>query len=136
MMALFGFQGIAPAAIEGMVYSLIEGTLLASLIYLVLRIVPRKNSGTRFTVWFSTLLAVTIVPFLTLLSLRAGPGASASGLHSQHGLLTLPVSWATLPFLAWPVIAVAALLRVAAGFWQVLRLRKSCVAIDLHSLDP
>jgi hypothetical protein len=53
MSSLFDFHGIAPAAVEGMVYSLIEGTILALLIYLVLRLVPRKNSGTRFTVWFT-----------------------------------------------------------------------------------
>jgi hypothetical protein len=130
MSSLFDFHGIAPAAVEGMVYSLIEGTILALLIYLVLRLVPRKNSGTRFTVWFTTLLAVTILPFLTSPSLRAGAVVSATGSASRHGLFTLPASWAAWAFLAWAVIAMAGLLRVAVGFWQVLRLRKSCVPID------
>ncbi len=136
MMSLFGFHGIAPAAVEGMVYSLIEGTLLALLIYLVLRLIPRKNSGTRFTVWFSTLLAVVIAPFLTLLFLRTGTVVSAPGLGLQPGLLTLPVSWAAWAFLVWAVIALAGLLRVTVGFWQVLRLRKSCVPLDPEQLGP
>jgi beta-lactamase regulating signal transducer with metallopeptidase domain len=136
MSALFDFHGIAPAAVEGMVYSLIEGTILALLIYLVLRLVPRKNSGTRFAVWFSTLLAVAILPFLTLPSLRAGAVVSATGSASRHGLFTLPASWAAWAFLVWAVIALAGLLRVAVGFWQVLRLRKSCVPIDPKILGP
>jgi beta-lactamase regulating signal transducer with metallopeptidase domain len=136
MSALFDFHGIAPAAVEGMAYSLIEGTILALLIYLVLRLVPRKNSGTRFAVWFSTLLAVAILPFLTLPSLRAGAVVSATGSASRHGLFTLPASWAAWAFLVWAVIALAGLLSVAVGFWQVLRLRKSCVPIDPKILDP
>jgi beta-lactamase regulating signal transducer with metallopeptidase domain len=119
-----------------MVYSLIEGTLLAFMIHLVLRLVPRKSSGTRFTIWFSTLLAVTILPFLTWSSPRTGAAISASRLASRHELFTVPASWAAWAFLAWAVIAMAGLLRVAVGFWQVFRLRKSCAPIDLRGLDP
>jgi len=139
MTAFIDFHGIAPAAIEGMIYSLIEGTVLALLIWLVLRLLPRKNSGTQFTVWFSTLLAVTILPLLRLLPLtasRAGATPSAAGLASGHGVFTLPASWAVYAFLGWAVIALANLARVAVGFRQVYKLRQSCVPVDLKSLSP
>jgi beta-lactamase regulating signal transducer with metallopeptidase domain len=121
--------------VEIMVYSVLQGTLLGLLVYVVLRLIPRKNSGTRFTVWFSTLLAVVIVPLLSLPSLKAG-AISVAGSALQHGLFTLPASLATWAFLAWTLIALAGLLRVAVGFWQALRLRKSCIPIDPANLSP
>jgi beta-lactamase regulating signal transducer with metallopeptidase domain len=132
----FGFHGIAPEAVEGMIYSLIEGSLLAFLIGLALRLIPRKNSGTRFIVWFSTLLAVTLLPFLGSPSRGAAAGSSAAGLSSGLGLFTLPASWAGYVFLAWAVIAMAGLARVAVGLWQVLRLRRNCTPVDTKSLGP
>ena len=129
-------HGIVPAVVQGMLYSLIEGTLVGLFVYLALRWIPRKNSGTRFTVWFCTLLAVILVPLVTLTSLRATPVASLTGSAPRQGLFTLPASLAVWAFLAWVVIAMAGLLRVAVGFWQVLRLRKSCVPIDSKNFSP
>ena len=127
----FGFHGIAPQAVEGMVHSLIEGSLLAFLIGLALRLIPRKNSGTQFIVWFSTLLAVTLLPFLG----SPSRGAAISGLSGQRGLFILPASWAAYAFLAWAVSAMAGLACVAVGLWQVLRLRRNCTPVDTKSLD-
>lgn len=134
--AFINFHGIAPAAISGMVYSLVEGTILVLLIWLVLRLLPRKNSGTQFTVWFSTLLAVTILPFLGLPSIGAAAvslSVTASG-QARYGLFMLPTSWAIYAFLAWAAIATVNLVRVGIGFWQVHRLRQSCIPLDLRSL--
>ncbi|HEV2988246.1 MAG TPA: M56 family metallopeptidase [Candidatus Angelobacter sp.] len=122
-------HAIAPAVVEAMMYCLIEGTLLALFVYLALRIVSRKNSGTRFAIWFATLVAVILAPVVTLPSLKA---VSVAGSAS----LTLPASLAVWAFLAWAAIATAGLLRVAVGFWQVLRLRKTCVSINLADLSP
>ena len=129
------FHGIAPAAVEAMLYCLVEGTLLGAFVYLALRLVPRKNSGTRFVLWFATLVAVILVPLLTLPA-RVAAGSTATASTSRHGVFTLPVSWTILAFLFWALIAVAGLLRVAIGFRQVLRLRKSCTPIDLATLSP
>jgi beta-lactamase regulating signal transducer with metallopeptidase domain len=113
-----------------MLYSLMEGSLVGLFVYLALRWIPRKNSGTRFMVWFCTLLAVVLVPLVTLTSLSATPVASFTASASRPGLFTLPASLAFWAFLAWALIALAGLLRVAVGFFQVRRLRKSCVPID------
>lgn len=129
------FHGVAPAAVEAMLYCLVEGTLLGAFVYLALRLVSRKNSGTRFVLWFSTLVAVILVPFLTLPP-RAVGGNTAPASSSSHGIFTLPVSWTIPAFLLWVLIAVTGLLRVAIGFRQVLRLRKSCSPIDLATLSP
>ena len=126
-------HAIAPAVVRAMMYCLIEGTLLALFVYLALRIVSRKNSGTRFAIWFATLVAVILAPVVTLPSLKA---VSAAGAASPRGMLTLPASLAVWAFLAWAAIATAGLLRVAVGFWQVLRLRKTCVSIKLADLSP
>ncbi len=129
------FHGIAPTAVEAMLDCLVEGTLLGAFVYLALRLGPRKNSGTRFLLWFSTLVAVTLVPLFTLPA-RVATGNAAPSSTSSHGLFTLPMSWALPAFLLWAVIAMAGLLRVAVGFVQVLRLRKSCTPIEVATLSP
>ncbi|HEV3041590.1 MAG TPA: M56 family metallopeptidase [Candidatus Angelobacter sp.] len=126
-------HAIAPAVVKAMMFCLIEGTLLGLFVYLVLRIAPRKNSGTRFAIWFATLVAVILAPVVTLPSLKA---LSAARSASPHGILTLPASLAVWAFLGWTAVAAVGLLRVAVGFWQVLRLRKNCVAINLADLSP
>ena len=48
----------------------------------------------------------------------------------------MPASWALYIFGGWLMMAVAGLIRVAAGFWHLRQLRKTCVRIDSASLDP
>ena len=52
-----------------------EGIVLAGLVWVLLRLIGRQNSGTRFAIWFSALLAIVALPFLS------GSGFGAS--HSQ-----------------------------------------------------
>jgi bla regulator protein blaR1 len=119
---------LARISVERMLYSLVEGTALALLVWLLLRLLPRRNSGTRFAVWFSVLISIMLLPFLAHSSgVAAGPAKA---------LLTIPESWTLYIFLAWALIATAGLVRVAAGLWAIRKLRRSCIEIDPATLDP
>jgi beta-lactamase regulating signal transducer with metallopeptidase domain len=112
---------------------LVEGTLVAAFAGLVLRRARRWNSGARFAVCFSALLAMAALP------LFAGPwwNGAATSLTTlpQRPEITLPGSWALWLFGAWAGIAAFGLARVCVGLWRLRALRSSCVDIDAASLD-
>lgn len=130
---------IAAMAFERMLYCLAEGTALAAVMSLVLRLVPGKNSRTRFAVWFATLAAVALLPVVEMgVAMGTGIGFSEVGRsgHSPRALLTISTSWAASIILGWALLASVGLLRVAAGLWQIRRLRRGCLELDPQALGP
>jgi bla regulator protein blaR1 len=125
---------IAAMAFERILYCLTGGMALGAVIWVVLRLLPRKNSRTQFAVWFSTLLAVALMPLFAFDSSwrSALLGGSAA---PQHAVITISASWAEYIVLAWGVAALIGLSRVAAGIWQLRRLRRGCVPINAHLLS-
>lgn len=126
-----GFHGLATEVSEGLLYSAIAGTLLASAVWFLLRLFPRRNSRTSFAIWFSTLLATALLPLMKLVS-HSSDGANAA---RGHALVTVSTAWAWYVFLAWAGMASIGLLRVALATFQLRRLRAEAVAVDLKILD-
>lgn len=123
-----GFYGLATTVSEGLLYSAIAGTLLASAVWFLLRLFPRRNSRTSFAIWFSTLLATALLPLARLLS---NSSDSAGG----HALVTVSTAWAWYVFLAWAGVAGIGLARVALATIQLRRIRVEAAAVDLKALD-
>ncbi|MGC2697724.1 MAG: M56 family metallopeptidase [Candidatus Angelobacter sp.] len=122
---------IASVAAERMFFSLGIGTLLAVIVWLLLRIFPRRDSRTSFAVWFATLLITAMLPLVGLFARNTG---QAGG--TQDAAITISTSWAVYIFLAWAGIAAAGLTRVAFAIWQVRRLRSTSEPVDWQGLDP
>jgi beta-lactamase regulating signal transducer with metallopeptidase domain len=125
-------EAVAQIAIGRILNSLPEGLLIALFAWMMLRFLPRQNSGTRFAVWFVALLAVAGLPLI-------GAGTGGNSLLTARvarPLITLPGPWGLLLFLAWVLAACVAMLRLATGLWHLGELRKSCVMIDVANLDP
>src|SRR5947209_11360655 len=131
---LDALHAVARISVEQMLYCLVEGTLLACLVGLLLRMLPRRNSGTRFVVWFSALLAMLLLPFLSGAAKTAMVNSTQSS--TAKPALVIASSWSLSIFGAWAAIAALALLRVAVGMWQLRRLRRNCTEIPLIELDP
>ena len=110
--------------------TLIEGLAIGLFASMLLRIVGRRNSSTRFAVWFSALLAIAALPLL------GGAGSSPASLGNPASAITLPGSWALWLFVTWAAVAGIAFARVGLGLWQLRRLRASCTAMDTATLDP
>jgi len=129
-------QTIAQIVIGHVLNSLPEGLFIALFAGLMLRLLPRQNSGTRFAVWFVALLAVAALPIagLPLVGGVTG-GHSLLAASGMRPLITLPGSWVLILFLAWVLAACLAMLRLAIGLWRLGTLRRSCVAIDGTDLD-
>jgi beta-lactamase regulating signal transducer with metallopeptidase domain len=119
-----GFNAIASAAFERMVYSLAEGLLLTLVVAIALRLLPARASQTRFAVWLSALAGIVAV---TLFGLHG-----ASGVHEQSSssLLTLPVAVAEGAFALWALLATLGLARIALGMCQLSKLRRQCTELN------
>jgi len=128
---------IAQAAIGRILDSLPEGLLIALFAGVMLRILPRQNSGTRFAVWFVALLAVAGIPVAGLaVTGRALGGHSVSSAGAVRPLITLPGACGLVLFLAWITAACFAMLRLTMGLLRLRQLRQSCVAINGTELAP
>ena len=123
-----GIHGLATAVSENLLYSAVAGTLLATAVWFLLRMFPRRNSRTSFAVWFSTLVATALLPLMRLLS--NDPANSG-----EHALVTVSIAWAWYVFLAWAGFAGIGLARVALATVQLRRMRAEAKAIDLKTLD-
>jgi len=135
-------QTIAQIVIGRVLNSLPEGLLIALFAWVMLRLLPRQNSGTRFAVWFIALLAVAALPVAGL-PINGLPvvGGVASGhffatASAVRPLITVPGPWGVILFLAWALAACVAMLRLASGLWRLRALRMSCIPIDAADLDP
>ena len=131
MMTALKLQAIAQVSAERMLNCLAAGIVIALFAWVLLRLAGRRNSGTRFAVWFCALLAIAVSPLLEISrSASAGPGSPA------NAAITMPRSWALYLFSAWATIAALGLIRVAAGLWHLWTIRCECATIDPEHLDP
>jgi beta-lactamase regulating signal transducer with metallopeptidase domain len=124
------FLQLAPVAAERVLNAIPGGLLIAGLAWVLLRVVGRQNSGTRFAVWFCALFAVAGLPFIASVS-KAAPVTQA--VRSE---IVLPDSWAAGIFALWILIAALATLRILVGLWKLRRLRSRAVALAVSSLPP
>jgi beta-lactamase regulating signal transducer with metallopeptidase domain len=127
----FDIHGIAIAISQRLLFSAVGGTLLATAVWFLLRLFPKRDSRTNFAVWFSTLLATAVLPMLSFYRENKPVGAAA-----PHAALTVSTSVAWYMFLAWAIIALAGLARVILATFQVRRLRANAVPADMESLPP
>jgi Zn-dependent protease with chaperone function len=125
-------QIVAQVATGRFLNSLPEGLVIALFAGMMLRFLPRQNSGTRFAVWFVALLAVAGLPLIGTFAGEHFPLA----VTGSRPLLTLSGPWGLFLFVAWILAAGVALSRLASGLWHLRGLRKSCTAIELSQLDP
>ncbi len=135
-MSWLSLQTVAQFSVERVLNTLPEGLLIALFAWALLRVLRRRNSGTRFAVWFMTLLAVAALPMLG--EFGGGRAVMASGMAwgNARPAITMPGRWALFAFLAWAAGAGVAMLRLATGFWRLRGLRRSCTPVVAANLDP
>jgi beta-lactamase regulating signal transducer with metallopeptidase domain len=112
-----------------------EGIVLAGLVWVLFRLIGRQNSGTRFVIWFSALLAIVALPFLSGSGFGASHSRALDPANLHHGI-TLAGSWASYLFAVWGVGAGLLLVRLSIGLWRVRQIRNQCSEVDLARLDP
>jgi beta-lactamase regulating signal transducer with metallopeptidase domain len=127
-MPTVSFHSLAQMSVERLVNCLVEGVVIAAFAWMLLHLAGRKNSGTRFLVWFCALVAIAVAPFVSF--------ASAAGIpRGAKAAITIPDSWALYLFAAWALVAAIGLARVAVGLWHLHSVRKNCTSVDAGTLD-
>ncbi len=129
-------QSVAQISIERILNALPEGVLVAVFAWVLLRVLRKQNSGTRFAVWFLALLTVAALPVWGGFGdgrALMGPGMAWGRLHPA---ITIPGTWALFVFLAWALGVCVAMVRLAVGLWHLRLLRQSCTPVILENLDP
>ena len=119
-------NSIASFAFERFIACLLGGAALTAIVWLVLRLTARKSSQARFLVWFSTLVAIAILPFISLEYGAHGMGAGSA----KSSLITMPSFVGVYLLLGWMLIAAINLVRVFVGVLQLRRLRSECTPAD------
>lgn len=130
---MISVQTLAELTTSQIVNSLVLGLALAAFATSILAFVAKKDSGVRFAVWFSAMIAIASLFFLSPPILRS---VTAVPVHRPE--LSLPAHWAIYIFFVWAAIAAIGLARVARGLWRVRSLKKSALPVDqtvLASLD-
>lgn len=130
---MINVQTLAELTTSQIVNSLVLGLALAAFASSILAFVAKKNSGIRFAVWFSAMIAIASLFFLSGPFLR-----SATAVHVHAPEISLPRHFALYIFFAWIIIATIGLARIARGLWRVRGLKKSALPVDqtvLASLD-
>jgi len=125
------FYALAQGGTVLLLSCLLEGTSVVLFAALLLRVLGRQNSGTRFAIWFSVLLGIA------LLACFGGrfSHAALDVARAPRPEFTVPAGWAFFVFVPWCVLAALALARVVFGLWQVHRLRQTCVPVQSAILD-
>ena len=119
---------ITPEFVGRMLNTIAEGLVVSGCVWLALRWSRPLNSGTRFAVWFSTLLAIVALPFLSRTN-------SVEAVASSYSQLALPSSWAIYLLIAWAAIASILLARLSVSLWHIAKLRRSSTVVDPATLD-
>ncbi|HXM64355.1 MAG TPA: M56 family metallopeptidase [Terriglobales bacterium] len=132
MTAAFNLNELARMSAASLLNCMLEGVGIALFAWVLLRLVGRRNSSTRFAVWFFALLAIAALPVLGV----AASSARLTSAGSAGSAITVPSSWALDIFFVWGAIAGVSLLRVGVGLWQLRKLRRSCSVINVATLDP
>src|SRR5579864_4161241 len=96
MITAFNLNQLARISAESMLNCLLEGIAIGLFACVLLRLVGRRNSSTRFAVWFCALLAIAALPVLGM----AGGGSAGQAARAAP-LIALPISWARGIFFLW-----------------------------------
>ncbi|HTT20541.1 MAG TPA: M56 family metallopeptidase [Candidatus Sulfotelmatobacter sp.] len=126
-----GLHAVAELVTLRFLESLAEGAAVCLLVAVVLRLVPRQNASTRFAVWFSVLVTIVALPWLTA-------GLSDSGLApaaARRAAVTLPSSWALYLFAAWGIAALWFAVGLVQALWHLNVLRSNSVPVGATELD-
>src|SRR3974390_2040686 len=135
MTVVLDLNSIAQISAARLVDCLVGGALITAFAELLLRLARRQAAATRFAIWFGALMAIASLALVGTGSWNhSRPLAVCTG--TGHAVFTASTHWAMFIFTMWAGIAVIGLVRVGFGLGQLYRLRRSCVPVDLESLDP
>ena len=140
--------------LSALLNGLILATALTAAVWITLRLTPRRtlNAATRYVIWWITLAAALLIP-LSLLP-KQGHAAKAASAQSFTPApvpqpayipppppaaipihISNPKPWPKWPLLIWPLISAILLIRLAASYHQLNRLKSRAQPVPAPRLN-
>ncbi|MBV8369105.1 MAG: M56 family metallopeptidase [Candidatus Eremiobacteraeota bacterium] len=119
-----GIESPALAVVAYIVDSAWEAVAIVALAALVIRLFKRANATTRYAVWYIALLAVIVLPAVTVAAMLLAPHALAQGPR-----IALPHAVTLIAAALWGVGALAGLLRIAVGYAALAKLQRDALPL-------
>ncbi len=123
-------QTVAGISVERILNALPEGLLIAFFAWVLLRVLRKQNSGTRFAVWFLALIAIAALPMFGGFRFRPLDWADI------RPAISVPGHWALFVFIFWVLGSSIGMARLLTGLWRLRKLHQSCIPIVAADLDP
>jgi beta-lactamase regulating signal transducer with metallopeptidase domain len=121
---------VAGAVLNG----ILEGTLLVTLMWLALRLLPRTAAATRYAVWSLALVFTVLLPLIEMYapeSTDAAPAGITAG-SAVAPLVLPPGAWAVWALCAWGAVSLILSVRVIWGVFTLRGLKRRAVAPPPH----
>src|SRR5215472_12380017 len=109
---------LAHVWVVGLINSFVAGALVAVIAWALIRAVGGNRPKIRFAIWFGALLTVAILCSSSVWM----SGSTAT--RAAESAFVLADSWARILFYVWVGGSVVFMLRIAVGFYQIIRLRR------------
>jgi len=129
MIPVLHLETLAGLFVERMLNATVEGIGIVLFAGLLLWVMGKRNSGTRFAVWLSVLGAIAVLPLVDHFD-------ASHAVLTRQARISLSPSWALYLLALWFFIAAIGLARVGLGLRQLVKLKKKCTPVDTTTLDP
>jgi beta-lactamase regulating signal transducer with metallopeptidase domain len=134
-MSVLDLHALAQVSAGRVLNTMAEGLVIAALSWIVVRVFGARNSGTRFAIWFWSLLAIAALPFLARPSSQVFLSSPAFSSAWPHARLTISSAAAFYLFMIWAAVVAVLLGRVGISLRHVRQLRRNSQEVDRSTLD-
>jgi beta-lactamase regulating signal transducer with metallopeptidase domain len=109
-------ESVAQVAASAFVSSLWQGILLAAVVALCLRFLPKMTAAVRFAVWSAVFVVILLLPFAQIAASQGAAGATAVAAFQ------LDVRWSYLILAAWAGLSLVRGTKLAVSAWRLRQL--------------
>jgi BlaR1 peptidase M56 len=120
--------GLATGALLAAVW---QGVLLAAVVWLGLRMLPKTPAAVRFAIWFGVFLVVTVLPLASLWP--HAPGAMRVG--GRGAWMTLDMRWSLAIAAVWGAASLVRAAKLVVAAVRVRGLWKRAKAVEVAGAD-
>jgi hypothetical protein len=125
---LHGVEGLARVAADSVVSGLWQGLVLAAVMGICLRLVPKTTAAIRFTVWTTVFAVLALLPLLHAYGLRGGSGAAGHG-----ALVQVDVRWSLAIAALWLAISMVRAVKLVVGAVQLRGIWKRATPVEMSA---
>ncbi len=124
-------QTIAQIASTALISSIWQGTVLAIMIWICLKLAPRTTASVRFVIWSALFMATALLPVLSNLVGHNGIAPAVPTVQSNRPVISLDSRWALGIAACWVIFAAMRFLFLARNAFRTNALWKRSAPVEL-----